>query len=411
MRYCIICALLSYATMFWGIHAPASAYNKSFERDELISTRLLVPSQIDFASGVGLVGNRLDNYSNPADISLKHSTLNLSLGQNHWPLFPFLSWSYSAQLPLRIGAGIPISEGYVATNLLMDYLFHGGGAPPFRRQLHRGLFGGDFFASYKKLGVSGHWMTTSHTLTKAVNTSVKDESLFGLRLGGRLINRYGLVVRLDTHSRKYLSSRRIEFSILLPDHSLGYFYTDHHTPRQGRVMWARGITFRVSRQRRFDSKSLWLWWQGQLSVAIGKAAGGGYLGWEIDCEPWVTNCEIWTRHKVLEVEVRVGGEYRWKNSPWTLTAQAGFIGSTDRRGVWNEGVFHRDGLGRIGLAVSFIRQVYPDRQLVYTVGYEHFLPYIGKLPFVGGRHIYLKDIGGHFVRLGFHQRIEWRHTF
>ncbi len=39
------------------------------------------------------------------------------------------------------------------------------------------------------------------------------------------------------------------------------------------------------------------------------------------------------------------------------------------------------------------------------MGYEHILPYLR------GDRIDLEDIGGHFVKHGFHQRIEWRRKF
>ena len=170
-------------------------------------------------------------------------------------------------------------------------------------------------------------------------------------------------------------------------------------------MWNRGVVFRVSRQRYSDLKPLWLWWQGRLSLTSGRAAGGGYLGWEIGCGPGMEDCEEWTELTVLEYEARIGSEYRCKDQSWILTAQAGIIGSNDQRGVWNEGIFVSPGKGRVGLTVNLIRQVRSNQQWAYAVGYEHILPYLR------GDRVDLEDIGGHFVKLGFHQRIEWRRKF
>jgi len=170
-------------------------------------------------------------------------------------------------------------------------------------------------------------------------------------------------------------------------------------------MWNRGFVLRVSRQRHSVVRPLSLWWQGRLSLTTGQAAGSGYLGWEIVWRPGVENCEEWTQLTVLEYEARIGSEYRWKDRPWILAAQIGIIGSKDQQGAWNEGSFHPPGQGRAGLTVSFVRQVVNNQQWVYAVGYEHILPYLR------GDRVDLEDIGGHFVKLGFHQRIEWRHTF
>jgi len=398
-------SLIMSAMMFWCVHILEDAYGASaLERDDLISTRLVVPAQIDFASGVGLVGRMLSNYGNPADVSLEHRFLNLSLSQSHWPLLPFLSWSYSARVPLKIGVGAPVGEGYVATTLLKGYLFHS--YSKLEEQSHRGLLGGDIQASYKReLGVSGNWLTTSRALTKTVRTSAEDELLFGLTVGGSLGSRHGWVARFDTHSHGEFESRRLEFSIIFPNHSLGYVHTDHHRPR-GRVMWNRGFVLRASRQRHSIVKPLSLWWQGRLSLTTGRAAGGGYLGWDIECPPWVEDCEEWTRLTVFEYEARIGGEYRWRKRSWTLAAQAGVIGSTDHCGFfWNEGIFRPTDWGCIGLAASFARQICSNQQWVYAMGYEHILPYLR------GDRVDLEDIGGHFVTLGFHQCIEWRYTF
>jgi hypothetical protein len=404
IRRCI--SLIILATTFWCSYTLEDVYGASvFERGELVSTRLAVPEQIDFASAVGLVDRGPSNYGNPADVFLEHRILNLSLGQSHWPLLPFLSWSYSAQVPLRVGIGTPIRKSCLAATLLVDYLFYNYAKIP-GQQLHRGLLGGDFHASYnQRLGMSGHWLTTNQTLTKAVREPAEDESAFGLRVGGRLSDRYGCVARADMRSYEELESRRFEFSIIFLDHSFGYVHIDHQR-RQQNVMWNRGIVFRVSGLRHSDVKPLWLWWQGKMSLTTGKAAGGGYLGWEIDCFPGEEYCEEWTRLTVFEYEARIGGEYRWNNRPWTLAVQAGMIGSNDHQSAfWNDGIFHPTDWGRIGLAASFIRQRRSSRQWVYTVGYEHVLPCLCD------DRVDLDDIGGHFVKLGFHHRVEWRYTF
>lgn len=400
-----ICPCFYFSIVHMIITVVCAADAPLFGSDDLISTRLAVPVQIDFASAVGAIDEKLNNYGNPADVYMKRRTLNLSLGQSHWPLLPFLGWSYSAHVPLRIGFGTPMGDGYVAATMLMDYLFYGNDYSGGER-LHRGLLGGDFHASYKgKLGVSGHWLTASQTLMKTVRMSARDESSFGLRIGGNLSSKYGCVARFDMHSYGELESRRYEFSVISPNHSLGYVHTNHRN-WQGKVMWNHGLVFRISRRRRSNAKPLWLWWQARVSVAVGQAAGDGYLGWEIDCYPPVEDCEKWTRSTVFEYEARIGGKYRCKSRPWTVAAQAGVMRSSDYRGLfWNDGIFHPTDWGRIGLAANFIHQIRGNQQWIYTVGYEHMLPYIGY------DKVTLHDIGGPFVKLGLHFSVELRYAF
>jgi len=372
-----------------------------FNLVDLMSTRLRVPSRIDFASGVGLAGNTLDNYGNPADISLSHSALNLSFGEIRWPFLGYHNRRYVLQqTPFNIGIGVPIGDSCIATTLLIDYFRYDFDLKG--QESNRKLLGGDFHVSYnKQWGISSHWLTSIKSLTPAeesTSASRRDESLFGMRVGGRFGGlKYGWVARFDTYVLAFLKSRRLELSVILPDYSLGFIHTEHfktdYHQRTQRVMWNSGMALRVSRRYAYLIP-LWIWLQGRVSVTVGEADGELYLDWQIECSD---DCgPFWEWVKIIEIEGHIGCEYQLQARHLTLTVQTGFVGSTDRR-VWNEGIFHPAGWGHIGLSFSIIHQNGSDKQLAYTIGYEHLLPYFSS------------EIPPR--KFGFHQRVEWRRNF